>query len=333
MTNIEGGTMREEYRVAAVKDRISTTAEVWMGLTMQCAQCHSHKFDPITQKDYYQFFAIFNQTEDNDRPDEAPTMPLATPEEQAKQAALKAEIAALEKKMKETHAGAGGRAARVGGEHGAADRLDDARAAECEDDRRDLARAAAGPLAAGDRRRRPGATTYSVTARSPLRRITAFRLELLPDDELPMRGPGRAANGNAVVTEFRAEEVRSEQARAGGALRARGGARARAHSLARGGAGLSRAGKHRARGQGDAVEHGVRRRRGAGDRRQDQTAISTRANRCRTPEESSDPWWEVDLGSAQPVSRIVVWNRTDRRGCRRGSGIPACCCWMPRASR
>jgi hypothetical protein len=77
MTNTEGGTDREEFRVAAVKDRIATTAQVWMGLTLGCAQCHSHKFDPISQEDYYRFFAVFNQTEDADRPDERPTFPVA----------------------------------------------------------------------------------------------------------------------------------------------------------------------------------------------------------------------------------------------------------------
>jgi hypothetical protein len=67
MTNTEGGTDDEEYRVAAVKDRVAVTGQVWMGLTFGCAQCHSHKFDPISQKDYYQVFAIFNQSEDADR--------------------------------------------------------------------------------------------------------------------------------------------------------------------------------------------------------------------------------------------------------------------------
>ena len=74
MTNTEGGTDDEEFRVAAVKDRIDTTMQVWMGLTMGCAKCHSHKYDPITQKEYYRFYAFFNQTADNDQPDERPTL-------------------------------------------------------------------------------------------------------------------------------------------------------------------------------------------------------------------------------------------------------------------
>ena len=66
MTNDEGGTDDEEFRVAAVKDRVDTTIQVWMGLTMGCAKCHSHKYDPISQKEYYQLYAFFNQTEDAD---------------------------------------------------------------------------------------------------------------------------------------------------------------------------------------------------------------------------------------------------------------------------
>src|SRR5262249_33827758 len=79
MTNTEGGTDREEFRVAAIKDRVDTTMQVWMGLTIGCAKCHSHKYDPITQKDYYRFFAVYNQTADNDQPDERPTLAAPTP--------------------------------------------------------------------------------------------------------------------------------------------------------------------------------------------------------------------------------------------------------------
>jgi len=102
MTNTEGGTDDEEFRVAAVKDRANVTAQVWMGLTMGCAQCHSHKYDPITQREYYQFYAFFNQTEDNDQPDERPTLPLPTREQREKMDKLKARIAGLEEERKKT---------------------------------------------------------------------------------------------------------------------------------------------------------------------------------------------------------------------------------------
>ncbi len=60
MINYEGGAIPEEYQVEYVADRVDTTANVFMGLTVGCARCHDHKFDPIPQRDYYRFFAFFN---------------------------------------------------------------------------------------------------------------------------------------------------------------------------------------------------------------------------------------------------------------------------------
>jgi mono/diheme cytochrome c family protein len=100
MTNTEGGTDDEEFRVAAVVDRVNTTMQVWMGLTFGCAQCHNHKYDPIAQREYYELFAFFNNTADNDQPDESPTIPTPTRdqlrEQEALQQALKAEQEAFE---------------------------------------------------------------------------------------------------------------------------------------------------------------------------------------------------------------------------------------------
>ena len=76
MNNDEGGTDDEEFRVAAVMDRVETTMQVWLGLTATCARCHTHKYDPITQHEYFELYAFFNQTADADTPDESPTMPV-----------------------------------------------------------------------------------------------------------------------------------------------------------------------------------------------------------------------------------------------------------------
>jgi hypothetical protein len=65
--NSEGGIVPEEYAVEYVVDRVDTTATVWLGLTLACARCHSHKFDPITQEDFYKFFAYFNNVPENGR--------------------------------------------------------------------------------------------------------------------------------------------------------------------------------------------------------------------------------------------------------------------------
>src|SRR5207247_367976 len=78
MTNTEGGTDDEEFRVAAVLDRTSTTGQVWLGVTLGCAECHSHKYDPISQRDFYRVFAFLNQTEDSDKDDERPTLATRT---------------------------------------------------------------------------------------------------------------------------------------------------------------------------------------------------------------------------------------------------------------
>ena len=101
MTNTEGGTDDEEWRVAAVKDRLNVTLQAWMGLTMACASCHTHKFDPISHREYYQMFALFNQTEDNDQPDEQPTLPLLSPAQKQQRAELSAKLAQVEAAVKQ----------------------------------------------------------------------------------------------------------------------------------------------------------------------------------------------------------------------------------------
>lgn len=66
LTNKEGGTDKEQFRVEAVIDRVSTTGKVWLGLTVGCAQCHDHKYDPISQREFYQLFAFFNSDNEVD---------------------------------------------------------------------------------------------------------------------------------------------------------------------------------------------------------------------------------------------------------------------------
>src|SRR5262247_1883676 len=99
MANDEGGTDDEEFRVAAVKDRVDTTAQVWMGLTMGCAKCHTHKYDPISQAEYYSFYALFNQTEDADRYDDAPTMEVLSPADQGERKRLQTLVQTLSGKL------------------------------------------------------------------------------------------------------------------------------------------------------------------------------------------------------------------------------------------
>ncbi len=66
--NQEGGIDPEQFRIDSVFDRVATTGTVWLGLTIGCAQCHNHKFDPIEQREYYQLFAFFNNQDEPTRP-------------------------------------------------------------------------------------------------------------------------------------------------------------------------------------------------------------------------------------------------------------------------
>jgi mono/diheme cytochrome c family protein len=96
LTNDEGGTDDEEFRVAAVKDRVDTTLQVWMGLTGGCAKCHDHKYDPIAMRDYYRLLAVFNQTEDADKGSDEPLEPFPTLAQEKERQELDAKVAAAD---------------------------------------------------------------------------------------------------------------------------------------------------------------------------------------------------------------------------------------------
>ena len=96
MTNNEGGTDDEEFRNAAIVDRVNTTMAVWMGTSMACAQCHHHKYDPFSQKEYFQLFAILNNTEDADRSDETPLQKLYSTAQKEQLARARSELSNLD---------------------------------------------------------------------------------------------------------------------------------------------------------------------------------------------------------------------------------------------
>jgi hypothetical protein len=91
--NEEGGIDQEQFRVEAIVDRTNTTGTVFLGLTIGCCQCHDHKFDPLTQREYYQLFAFFNSCEE-------PTLELPSPEQLSKRQEVLRRIEELEKQLK-----------------------------------------------------------------------------------------------------------------------------------------------------------------------------------------------------------------------------------------
>ncbi|WP_460967170.1 DUF1553 domain-containing protein [Spirosoma migulaei] len=93
MTNDEGGTQDEEFRTAAVIDRVNTTWDVFGGTTFACIQCHSHPYDPFTHDEYYKYLAFFNNTRDEDVTSDTPTLRFYKPEDSLKLVGLQHYIA------------------------------------------------------------------------------------------------------------------------------------------------------------------------------------------------------------------------------------------------
>ncbi len=204
--NGEGGIIPEEYAVEYVVDRVSTTSTTFMGLTMACARCHTHKFDPITQKEFFQFYSFFNNVPENgkgnERGNDKPFIQVPSPEDDKAKAALQTKIDTLklsilgpderldtlqlawEEELRDTFATLKWdiiTPASVSAEHGTQlEILDDNSI-----------------FASGEN---PNQQVYSVNFEAP-DTIRSFKLEILLDDRLPQRGPGRSPNGNIVLSD------------------------------------------------------------------------------------------------------------------------------------
>jgi hypothetical protein len=99
LTNSEGGTIDEEFRTVAIVDRVNTTMSTWMGTTIACCQCHDHKYDPLSQHEYFGLYAILNNTADTDRRDETPVVRIPWGPIDARRAAVEQEIAEIERQI------------------------------------------------------------------------------------------------------------------------------------------------------------------------------------------------------------------------------------------
>jgi mono/diheme cytochrome c family protein len=215
-TNVEAGSDPEDTRVNQVFDRVNTLGTVWLGSTLECAQCHDHKYDPFTQKDYYRLFAFFNSTAveaDRANPNVpgsirflGPTMDVGDAADGTR-AKLRDELAAVAKKLAARADAL--RAPDPAWEAAARKAAADApREHLLEITRFDSAGGAThevlkdgSVLLSGDP---PDKDTYTVTAKTAATGITGFKLEALTDPSLPGKGPGRgdAARPNFVLNTF-----------------------------------------------------------------------------------------------------------------------------------
>jgi len=204
LTNTEGGTDKEEDRIKQVTDRVNTTGTVWLGMTVGCAQCHSHKYDPLLQREYYGLFAFYNSDKEENIPAPLPAELAAYNEAKAK---FDAEIAPLKKAVAEFKK----------------QQLPQNQAAW----EQQLA-SATGPLgwtliqpvsfaSAGGSTLSPQADksllasgvnsvkdVYTVVLNTKQKRVTGLRLEVFADDSLPKAGFGRSDDGTFVLSELTA---------------------------------------------------------------------------------------------------------------------------------
>ena len=199
LTNKEGGIDPEEFRCKATADRVNTTATVWLGLTVACAECHTHKYDPITQREYYQFYAFFNNASEKDVP--APRR-AEVEEYERDRARWDKKRADLDQQLEKQRARDLSKALEEWEATLVRPKVDWRPLEPLSADAREgttLSISNETIVASG---KPPATETYEVEFDRGLTNITGFRLEVL-DHPDKMKGPGRAENGNFVLSEFK----------------------------------------------------------------------------------------------------------------------------------
>lgn len=205
--NTEGGVDPDAARYEVMVDRVNTTATVWLGTTLGCTQCHNHKYDPFTQRDYYKMYAFFDNSAYQIRGTAAfdsvayePTLELPTPEQEIKRKDLNDHIAKLETTLKtqtlELDAAQAEWEKEMLAEPSKWTTLDPmefkstggATLTKLDDN---------SLLASG---KDPEFDEYIIKTKLPLSKLTALRIEALPDKSLPRGGPGRDLYGNFILS-------------------------------------------------------------------------------------------------------------------------------------
>lgn len=202
-TTEEGGAQPREYTAKYAADRVRNASSVWLGLTMGCAECHDHKFDPITTKEFYQFAAFFADVQEAAVGRREPGLPVPTPEQETELKRLDASIAAkkqaLEMPTPEVAAAQAEWEQRVAAGDIAWSTLEPTAWKVAGESK--LEAAGGGVLASVYKV--AARESYEIVARTGLKNVTGFRLEALDYKDLPSGGPGTAPNGNFVLTELR----------------------------------------------------------------------------------------------------------------------------------
>jgi hypothetical protein len=320
MTNNEGGTNDEEFRNVAVVDRVNTTMAVWMGLTMACAQCHNHKYDPISQTEYFQVFAILNQTQDADKRDESPWVAWFTDEQKQNQRQLKEQLESLRKKfdapsielqemlaawevqMRQPTEFRSASPATAASQSGFTAKPTEW-SASGSDGHQDVIHV---PTQAP---RDSILVEWELPESVRPEDISAFEIESVPNTANRGQGAGNGPNGNFVLSRVQASAIPSQTVPLSGRwVRIQLEGSDKILSLAEvevwsNGKNVAVQGKAaQSSDYADAVASRANDGKTAGD--YDKGSVSHTHS-------SNDPWWELDLGSVQTVDAIHIHNRTD----------------------
>ncbi len=213
MMSAEGGVQDKEYLAKYIAERVRNASGTWLGITLGCAECHDHKFDPLTTRDFYRFEAFFADIQERGLYSGAhadgnwgPFVKVPNAEQEATLTKLDQEIADVKKVLGTSTPELA--AAQVAWEksHVVWTLLKPETITSAEGVTL-TAKNDGSILASG---KNPATDTYTFVVKNPPKGITAFRLEVLPDDSLPAKGPGRAGNGNFVLSEFTVKHIVGE---------------------------------------------------------------------------------------------------------------------------
>ncbi len=318
LTNNEGGTNDEEFRNVAIVDRVNTTMAVWMGVTLSCAQCHTHKYDPFTHEEYFKLFAIFNQSQDADRRDESPTIELYTAEQNRNRKLWQQRIEVLQAQIDEP----------------TAESLKEFAAWDAQlqsptwqtlvpvrgesTSKSDFQLEASGRVLVKPIGNNIVADTYTLEFGVPSeligKRIESLAIRTLPRADLPGGGAGLSEGGNFVITNLTATFLpdASDAKPLPRARFVRVELSGKDRILALAEVQVFAEGKNVAlTGQASqsSTDFG-----GEAKRAIDNKTDGDYSKNSTTHSAISDsPWWEVELVSEFSVEQVMVWNRTDNK--------------------
>jgi len=208
MMSAEGGVQDKEYLAKYIAERVRNATGTWLGITLGCAECHDHKFDPFSTRDFYRFEAFFADIKErglyagaNDDGNWGPFIKVPTDDQATQLAELDRQLTAVRATLDTETPELVAAQQQWEASQVPWTPLRPSSQQSLENVTLTL-RDDLSLLASGNN---PATDTYTLSFNDVPAGVTAFRLEVLPDDSLPRRGPGRAGNGNFVLSEFRGE--------------------------------------------------------------------------------------------------------------------------------